>query len=144
MVRAWQSALDRSCLTRVFTSTEASPVAVGHIRERMGIVLIFDRGPICVQQSMICKRHCLLCLSRRSSKCRYRNDLSTRANLFCAVRRFAERAPVAGWSVQNGQPALAGSFTALARGSSVSLPGAERRADRNQREWPAHPRQNDG
>lgn len=49
----------------------------------------------------------------------------SRANLFRVVLHVAERAPNAGWSVQDGQPALAGSVAALARGPSVVVPGAK-------------------
>src|SRR6478752_9452525 len=126
MAIAWPSALDRTCLTRVFTNMVASPAGRGHSRRKMVVVHTFDHGLTCVPQLMIFNRHCLICLSRQSSKFRCRNDFSPRANLFRAVLRVAGRAPYAGWSVQNGQPALAGPFAALARGPSVALPGAER------------------
>lgn len=74
MVKAWLSASDQIYLTHAFTNTEASLVDEDHIRKKMGIVLIFGHDLISVRQLMIFKRHCLICLSRQSSKFRCQSD----------------------------------------------------------------------
>src|SRR5579884_2397464 len=89
----------------LFRNTEATPAGVVHLKRKTAVVLICRRVLIFTPLWTIFKTHCLACLSKQFSKSRCHNDLSSRTNLFGAFRRVAERAPLAGWPVQTGQPA---------------------------------------